>query len=118
MVIDKKKEFLEKYDEVFDRDGNVKLCGRYKCSELIYIADQIESDVKHGNIDKGFMKIGSIQNLKLRIDGYGICERCGTGARMVQLDAKDCICPYTACNTGSSCGMFSPLIDKNTTKSS
>ncbi|MDO5397566.1 MAG: hypothetical protein Q4G33_06525 [bacterium] len=116
MVNDKRQEFLKKYDEVFDRDGNIKLCGRYKCSELIYISDQIEPDVKHGNIDKGFMKIESIQNLKSRIGGHGICERCGTGASMVQLDAKDGICPYTGCNTGISCGMFSPLLAKNITK--
>ena len=114
MVRDQKKEFFKRYDEVFDKDGNVKLCGRYKCAKLIYTSDQLEPEVKHGDTNKGFMNIESIKKLKSKLEGSGICARCDTGKRMVQLTPKDSICPYTVCNTGSSCGMFSPLIDKNT----
>lgn len=40
-----KELFLEKYNEVFDEDDNIKCCGRNKCIELIEAAqDFLRSD--------------------------------------------------------------------------
>ena len=54
----KKEKFLELYSACFDTDGNVKLCGRDACKELItYIGEDF------GNLKTGFMNVDRIKML-------------------------------------------------------
>ena len=61
------KEFLEVYDEVFDENGNVKLCGREKCFQLIKLADKVEKGVSHGNLKTGHMYIEYMHKLRTQL---------------------------------------------------
>lgn len=63
MTTEMKKNFFDLYGNVFDVDGEVKLCGRECCRNLITLADKIEPDVEHGNIRDGFMHVDKIKNL-------------------------------------------------------
>lgn len=58
-----KEKFLAIYSEVFDSEGNVLLCGREKCQELIRLANKLETDVDHGDVKTGYMNVKSIQKL-------------------------------------------------------
>ena len=59
------KDFMLKYEKVFDEHGNIRLCGRNACSDLIEACQRISSDkfVYYGNISTGFMEIDNIKNL-------------------------------------------------------
>lgn len=57
------KQFLDKYSEVFDDNNNIKICGRDVTKELIKIANDIEPDISHGDLDDGFMDVQAILNL-------------------------------------------------------
>lgn len=59
-----KQRFLGLYDLVFDKDGNIKACGREVCKELIVLANQIEKNVKHGDETTGMMEVDSIKSLR------------------------------------------------------
>lgn len=59
--------FLVLYNKVFDDKGEVKLCGRLACINLILCADEIEPKVYHGNISTGFMNVEAIKKLKKSI---------------------------------------------------
>jgi len=56
-------DFLELYREVFDKDNNVTACGRLKCKRLIELADSIEPEVNHGDVDTCFINIENMINL-------------------------------------------------------
>ncbi len=43
-----KKEFFSCYQEVFNKDGTVKCCGREKVIQLIEAAEKLCPDAKHG----------------------------------------------------------------------
>ena len=59
-----KQRFLGLYDLVFDKDGNIKACGREVCKELIVLANQIEKNVKHGDETTGMMEVDTIRSLR------------------------------------------------------
>ena len=59
-----KQRFLGLYDLVFDKDGNIKACGREVCKELIVLANQIEKNVKHGDETTGMMEVDIIKSLR------------------------------------------------------
>ena len=59
-----KQRFLGLYDLVFDKDGNIKACGREICKELIVLANQIEKNVKHGDETTGMMEVDAIKSLR------------------------------------------------------
>ncbi len=59
-----KQRFLGLYDLVFDKDGNIKACGREVCKELIVLANQIEKNVKHGDETTGMMEVDTIKSLR------------------------------------------------------
>ena len=59
-----KQRFLVLYDLVFDKDGNIKACGREICKELIVLANQIEKNVKHGDETTGMMEVDTIKSLR------------------------------------------------------
>lgn len=56
-----KKEIIEAYKKVFDEDGNVQLCGREKCKNLIRILKQQIPEVNFGDEETGFMNIENIK---------------------------------------------------------
>lgn len=56
---DCKSKFLLIYKTVFDTDGNVKLCGRQRCKNLIHYANSIKQG-DYGNEDTGFMNVPNI----------------------------------------------------------
>lgn len=58
--------FLNLYNEVFDQDGEIMVCGRDKCKNLIYQADKLEPQKSHGDLNTGYMKVQAIKNLKER----------------------------------------------------
>lgn len=58
------ENFLELYEEVFYNDGQIKNCGREKCSKLILMADKIEPSVSHGDAGTGFVNIRAMKSLR------------------------------------------------------
>lgn len=61
-------DFLKLYEEIFNSENEVKICGRDKCKNLIKLASEINSNVDFGNIDTGFMNIKNIILLKENLD--------------------------------------------------
>lgn len=57
------QKFYQLYVECFDANNNVKICGREKCKELIKLANEIEPNIKHGNLEEGFMNVRAMINL-------------------------------------------------------
>lgn len=55
--------FKSLYNEVFDTEGNIKICGRAKTMELIEEAESIKSGVDFGNPETGFMNVDNIKKL-------------------------------------------------------
>lgn len=63
--------FIELYKVVFDSEDNVTACGRERCQELILLANQLESDVDHGNAYTGFMNVENMRLLYKRVMEVG-----------------------------------------------
>ena len=59
--------FCNCYNIVFDENGNIKACGREAVKNLIAISDQIEPDIVHGNMIKGYMNEYLIKNLHSKV---------------------------------------------------
>ena len=59
--------FLNLFCEVFDENNNVRNCGRTKSKELIELANSLEPEVSHGNLETGFMKTKEIISLKEKL---------------------------------------------------
>lgn len=57
------ESFMNLYDQVFDTNGNVKACGRSKCSQLIMLSNLMENDIRHGNSITQRMDVVAIKNL-------------------------------------------------------
>lgn len=58
------KELLEKYNQVFDEKGEVKLCGRDKCKLLILECEKYDNlNLIYGNSETGMMNIDNIKKL-------------------------------------------------------
>ena len=53
----------ELFEIVFDKDGNVKNCGRDACKKLILKCEQIKPGVDFGNPENGFMNVEKIKKL-------------------------------------------------------
>lgn len=62
------EKFNELYAQVFNEDNTVKLCGRYKCMELIELAKTIEPNTNFGNIKTSFMNIENLINLHKKLN--------------------------------------------------
>ena len=58
------KNFIEQFDKVFDKDGNVKACGRDNCKKLISIANEISKEANYGDIQTGMMNVISMKSLR------------------------------------------------------
>ena len=54
-------EIKKAYDEVFDEDGNVRLCGREKCRNLIRLLSDEYLGIYFGDEESGMMQV---QNIK------------------------------------------------------
>ena len=61
---------LRLYEYVFDTYGNIKLCGRESCKDLIMACNSIYSSKDFGNIDTGFMKEDDIKCLVTKFKKY------------------------------------------------
>ena len=60
-----REEFLSCYNEVFNKDGNIKVCGRDKCIELIQLSEKICPETgKFGSKKTGYLNVEEIKKLK------------------------------------------------------
>lgn len=59
--------FANLYEQAFDENGEVKVCGREVCQELILLANQIEPDINHGNPYTGMMEVEAMHRLHTSI---------------------------------------------------
>ena len=66
------KHFARLFHEVFDENGNVRLVGRSKCSELIEAAKVVTPI--YGNTSTGWMRPDSIKALYSELFPNGIQE--------------------------------------------
>lgn len=54
----------ELYNRVFDENGEIKLCGREACKELIRACEEMTGEVgKFGSTETGFMEPEAIKAL-------------------------------------------------------
>ena len=51
----------EMQGKVFDENGNVQLCGREKCKELIMACQLVCPDIDFGDLNSGFMNVDKIK---------------------------------------------------------
>ena len=49
------------YNNVFDSMGNIKLCGREKCMDLIIACEEAQKGVDFGNKKTGMMNVDNIK---------------------------------------------------------
>lgn len=56
----------EKYNKVFDADGDVKACGREITKELIAACMKLEPRTDFGNIQTGVMNVENIKQLYIK----------------------------------------------------
>ena len=66
--MDEVQKFKEVYNEVFDKRGAVKSCGRQKCKELMTIASHIKPGVEFGNMESGFMNTANLKSLRSELE--------------------------------------------------
>lgn len=59
--MDMKQKFKYLFSEVFDSNGDVKLCGRKKCKELIHVSKALST--VYGNEETGMMHVDAIKAL-------------------------------------------------------
>lgn len=58
------EKFVEKYNRVFDSDGNIKACGRYACMALITACEEITGRKgDFGDPETGYTKPEAIKAL-------------------------------------------------------
>jgi len=72
-----KEEFLQLFEAVFDKTGNIKPCGRDVCAKLIRLAEQLDSSsvyIPHyfgysdpNNPNYGYMNVSRIKTLHDRL---------------------------------------------------
>ena len=74
--------FIKAYENVFDHNGSVRICGRNACKTLIEEAHKIDSRIIFGNQETGFMNILEIQKLYKRLSEQE-CEHNGVQGEMV-----------------------------------
>lgn len=61
-------DFEREYNNVFDENDRVKLCGRDECIKLVSLAKEIEPDKEFGNASNGMMKVHNIVELHNRLN--------------------------------------------------
>ena len=63
--------FLTLYNEVIDEHGNVKLCGRDKCKDLIICCMSMNPDNagSYGDVSTGIMNVANIVSFKKELFG-------------------------------------------------
>ncbi len=54
-------EIMNLYNQVFDENGNIKLCGRETCKQLMLALNEIFKTVKFGDMDSGFLYIDVVK---------------------------------------------------------
>lgn len=55
------EEIKELYDQVFDKDGNITLCGRETCKKLMSALNEIFKTVKFGDMESGFLYVDIVK---------------------------------------------------------
>ena len=54
----------DQYEKVFDKEGNIKPCGRVECMKLITLCYALDkSGTDYGNVDTGNMNVENIKKL-------------------------------------------------------
>ena len=56
-------DFIKAYEEVFDENGNIKVCGRNACKNLISIAEMTDPATNYGNKNTGFINTENMKKL-------------------------------------------------------
>lgn len=56
-------KFFEYYNRVFDSNGNILLCGREACKDLIIAGLAVNEKGDFGNISTGMMNVSEIKSL-------------------------------------------------------
>jgi hypothetical protein len=54
---------LEKYKKVFDEDGEIRLCGREACKDLIMACEEKYAQIDFGNTQTGMMNVENIKKV-------------------------------------------------------
>ena len=57
-------KFFEAYNDVFDSEDKVKVCGREACIKLIKICNKISPNMDYGSVNTGFINVENVVNLK------------------------------------------------------
>jgi len=55
-------QIIKLYTEIFDKNGEIKPCGRDKCKKLIMLLSEAEPSIDFGNAETGFMNVDNIRN--------------------------------------------------------
>ena len=56
-------QFLKEFDNVFDKNGEMRNCGREACLALISKAEALKPDTYFGNMINGFINAENIKKL-------------------------------------------------------
>lgn len=54
---------MEKYNKVFDENGDIKACGRDACKQLILACMEKWPDIDFGNPETGIMNVENIKKM-------------------------------------------------------
>lgn len=57
------KAFKALYHQVFDENGDARVCGRDKCKKLILLAQKLDKDTDYGNPETGIMQVAAMKKL-------------------------------------------------------
>ena len=58
-----KPKLMQLYEKCFDEVGDVRVCGRAACSELIKMCKKVAPGTDFGDEEAGFMNIANIKQL-------------------------------------------------------
>lgn len=62
-----KTQLMLLYERVFDNQGNIKLCGREACKELIRVCREMQHGIDFGCTDTGIMNVDNIKRFYMKI---------------------------------------------------
>lgn len=61
------ERLIQLYNDVFDTQGNIKLCGREKCIDLIMESKKVDGAGYYGDVTTGIMQVDNIKKLVSRL---------------------------------------------------
>jgi len=69
MAMRELEELKDSYQTVFDKDGNVKACGRAFCLRLMLALKKFRPNADLGNFDTGVMNVAVVKDMYQDIVG-------------------------------------------------